>query len=77
MNQNIVGHRVKTARLKNNPILTQEDLVARLQAEGLEYMDQSKISKIEGGNRTVYDYEVIIIAKCLKVSVTWLLGIET
>jgi transcriptional regulator with XRE-family HTH domain len=76
MDQNIVGHRIKIARKMSNPSLTQEDLVARLQAGGLDYMDQAKISRIESGSRPVYDYEIVVIAKCLRVSVNWLLEIE-
>ncbi len=37
-------------------------------------VDQSIISKIEGGQRPVYDYEIGILAKALKVSTEWLLG---
>lgn len=75
--QNVVGRRVRTARQKMRPSLTQEELVARLQAEGLEYIDQAKVSRIESGERPVYDYEVVALAKCLRVSVNWLLGTES
>jgi HTH-type transcriptional regulator, cell division transcriptional repressor len=71
---NIVGDRVREARLNAKPPITQEDLVARLQVQGLEYMDQAKISRIESGTRPVYDYEVVQIARALNVSVNWLLS---
>lgn len=45
---NIVGPRIQEIRLKTKPPMTQENLVARLQVLGLGYMDQSKISRIEG-----------------------------
>ena len=70
---NIVGDRVRDTRLRTKPLITQEDLVARLQVLGLEYMDQAKISRIEGGTRPVYDYEIVPLAKALGVSMHWLL----
>ena len=71
---NIIGDRVREARLKAKPSITQEDLVDRLQVQGLEYMDQAKISRIESGTRPVYDYEVVQLARALGVSVNWLLS---
>jgi len=71
---NIVGNRVREARLKAKPPITQEELVARLQVRGLDYMDQAKISRIENGTRPVHDYEVIALADVLGVSVSWLLN---
>jgi transcriptional regulator with XRE-family HTH domain len=71
--RNIVGERVRQARKRAKPPVTQLDLVARLQVLGMK-IDQSGLSKIEGGNRPVFDYEVIALAKALKVEVGWLLG---
>lgn len=71
---NIVGDRVREARLRAKPSITQEDLMARLQVLGLEYMDQAKVSRIESGGRPVYDYEIFPLAKALGVSMTWLLS---
>lgn len=70
---NIVGNRVRDVRLKSKPLITQEDLVARLQVLGLEYIDQAKISRIESGTRPVYDYEIVPLAKALNGSALWLL----
>ena len=61
--------------MKAKPVITQRDLAARLEILGLN-IDQIKISKIEQGIRPVYDYEVAKIAKALKVSAGWLLGVE-
>jgi transcriptional regulator with XRE-family HTH domain len=72
--ENIVGERVRTARLRAKPPVSQEDLAARLQVQGLAYMDQAKISRIESCSRPVYDYEVVALAKALAISVGWLLG---
>ncbi|MBM3862136.1 MAG: helix-turn-helix transcriptional regulator [Verrucomicrobia bacterium] len=70
---NIVGERVKEARLKRKPPLTQDDLSGRLSAVGVA-IDRAGISKIEIGIRYVLDFEVKALAKVLGVSVDWLLG---
>jgi len=70
--KNIVGKRVREARKQAKPPTTQKDLVARLQVLGLK-VDQSTISKIEQGIRPVSDFEVVALAKALKVSAAWLL----
>ena len=72
--KNIVGTRIRKARLDAKPAITQSDLVARLQLEGLKDIDQPIISRIEKGERLVTDYEIKAIAKALKVSVGWLLN---
>ena len=70
--KNIIGRRVKQARISGKPPVTQIDLVARLQVLGMK-IDQSGVSKIETGRRPVLDYEVVTLADALKVSVEWLL----
>jgi len=70
--KNIIGKRVKEARQKSNPPLTQQDLSARLGVLGFS-IDRVSISKIEAGDRFVADYEVVAIAKALNVSLEWLL----
>lgn len=72
MQRNVVGKRVREVRKQAKPPITQKDLVARLQILGLK-VDQSTISKIEQGTRPVSDFEVVVLAKALKVSVAWLL----
>ena len=71
--KNIVGPRVRQARKAAKPPITQLDLIARLQVEGLN-IDQSGLSKIESGHRPVTDKELVALAKSLKVSIEWLLG---
>ena len=68
--KNIIGKRLKSFRKENK--ITQEDLSARLQTRGLT-LDRTAISKIERGERLVPDYEVVIIADALNVSISWLL----
>jgi transcriptional regulator with XRE-family HTH domain len=72
--KNIVGTRIRKARLDAKPPITQSDLVARLQLEGLKDIDQPIVSRIEKGERLVTDYEIKAIAKALKVTVGWLLN---
>ena len=74
--RNIVGSRVRRARKASKPPITQIELVARLQLQDLA-IDQSALSKIEGGIRPVSDKEVVGLAKALDVSAAWLLGEET
>ena len=73
MGRNIVGSRVSRARKAVKPLITQADLVARLQLLGI-MIDQPTLSKIESERRPVTDIEVVALAKALKVSVAWLLG---
>ena len=61
------------ARERAKPVITQADLAARLQVEGLR-LERVTISKIETGYREVTDVEAMAIAKALGVSVTWLMG---
>jgi transcriptional regulator with XRE-family HTH domain len=70
---NIVGERVKQARLKHKPSLTQDELSGRLSRLGV-YIDRAGIAKIETGIRRVLDYEIKALAEVLGVSVVWLLG---
>jgi transcriptional regulator with XRE-family HTH domain len=70
--KNIIGTRIRKARVDSNPLVTQTDLVARLQLDGIKDIDQPIISRIEKGERLVTDYELKAIAKALKVPVSWL-----
>jgi len=71
--RNIIGERVRLAREKTKPLITQGDLAARLQIAGLR-LERVTISKIETGYREVTDVETVAIAKALGVTVSWLLG---
>lgn len=73
--KNIVGARVRQARKANKPMITQNDLVARLQLQDMN-IDQSALSKLENGQRPVSDIEVLALARALKVSPAWLLDTE-
>ncbi len=71
--RNIVGKRIREARLKSKQAISQDDLSGRLAAQGI-FLDQTAISRIEKQARYVMDYEVAAIAKCLRVPVSWLYG---
>ena len=71
--RNIIGAKVKLARIKNK--ITQEQLAARLELNDVQ-IDRIAISRIESGNRFVADYEVVEIAKALNISVEFLLSAE-
>lgn len=69
--RNIVGKRVREARLRAVPPVSQEDLAGRVAGLGVS-LDRSAISRIEAAERYVMDYEAAALAKALKVSVAWL-----
>ena len=71
--KNIVGERVRLARLAMKPRVSQDDLSGKLARAGIQ-ITQTSISKIENRTRYVIDYEAAAIAKALKVSVAWLYG---
>jgi transcriptional regulator with XRE-family HTH domain len=71
--RNIIGGRVRQARLKCKPAVSQDDLAGKLAARGI-LLDRTAISRIENQSRYVMDYEAAAIARALKVSVAWLFG---
>ncbi|SCG81803.1 transcriptional regulator [Proteiniborus sp. DW1] len=73
--KNLIGNRVRQARHRVKPKVTQIDLLARLAVRGIE-LDKTTISKIEAKTRPVTDIELVAIADALGVSVLWLLGME-
>ena len=70
--KNICGEKVKQARKKQG--LSQENLAARLQVEGIN-IERDSVSRIEIGTRFVADYELAALCKVLIVSPEYLLGI--
>lgn len=73
--QNLIGERVKEARTKAQPPLTQEELSKKLSKQGVS-IDRAGVAKIETGIRGVLDFELVALAKVLNVKVTWLLGVK-
>lgn len=73
--RNIVSGRLRQARLAFDPPLTQDDLSGRLAVKGL-LLDRVAITKIESGQRCVFDFELPMLAEVLEIDVRWLLGID-
>lgn len=71
--KNVIGSRVRIARRRLHPPVSQEDLSGRLAAKGIT-INRSGVSKIENGERYLMDYEIIALSKSLKTSVAWLFG---
>jgi hypothetical protein len=73
--RNIVGRRVKEARLRFDPPLTQDRLSGKLARKGI-HLDRVALAKIENGIRCAFDFEVKALAAVLRVDANWLLGID-
>jgi HTH-type transcriptional regulator, cell division transcriptional repressor len=71
--RNLIGKRIREARRKSKPPVSQEDLAARLAVRGV-YFDRSAISRMEAQKRFVRDYEIAAIADSLNVRIEWLFG---
>lgn len=67
---NLCGKNIRHLREKKG--LSQEQLAARMQVAGLP-LQQKAISRIETGERIVTDFELVLFAKVLQVSVETLL----
>lgn len=63
---NTVGPRVRQIREQQK--LTQEQFVARCNVQGWD-ITRATLAKIESRVRRVTDFEVLMLAKCLKVEV--------
>lgn len=72
--KNLVGERVRQARLAHQPPLHQADLAAALaEALGRPKFDRATVARVEAGDRIVSDVELVALAKALDVNVSWLL----
>ena len=71
--KNISGERIRMARVIKH--LSQSDLAARMQLKGV-ILERNAVSRIETRERFVTDYELMVFAEVLDVSVEWLLGKE-
>jgi transcriptional regulator with XRE-family HTH domain len=63
--RNCIGPRVRELRMSKS--LTQEQLSARLQLAGLHTLDRIGVAKIESQLRSVFDFELAVIAAELGV----------
>lgn len=69
--KNISGDRIHQARTAMR--LSQSELAARMQVNGVA-IEREAISKIETRDRFVTDYELMMFAKVLGVSMDWLVA---
>ena len=76
LSRNIIGNRVKEARHRFDPRLTQDQLSGRLAGAGVQ-LDRVALAKVEGGLRAAFDFEVKGLAAVLNVDANWLLGIDS
>ena len=71
--RNVIAHQVRRARLALD--VTQDELSGRL-ANRQVFLDRVAITKMENGQRCVFDFELKGLAEALKVDVRWLLGMQ-
>ena len=71
--KNVSGEKIR--QMRNIKRMSQSDLAAKMQVEGV-MLERDSISRIEGGERFVADYELRVFAKVLGVDVKWLLNAE-
>ena len=72
-NRNIVG--AKITHLRKSKHIKQCELAAELQRLGMD-IGESSLSRLEGQQRLVQDFEIPILARALGVSIQWLLEEE-
>lgn len=71
--KNISGDRIHQMRTTKR--ISQAELAARMQVKGV-IIEREAISKIETGDRFVTDYELMVFAEVLGVTMDWLTGKE-
>lgn len=69
--RNAIGPAVRRLRIERE--LTQDQLAARLALAGLDSADRVWVAKVEAQIRSVFDYELAVIATVLGVTVDELL----
>ncbi len=70
--KNVCGKVIHKVRIESKRPISQDDLSGKLAGMGIT-IDQGAISRIESQTRYLMDYELIAIAKALKVEVIDLL----
>lgn len=69
--KNLTGYNIK--RIRTQQRVSQTELAQMLRDEGIS-IERDSISRMEAGRRVVLDYELITIAKVLKVSIQELIN---
>ena len=73
---NVVGQRLREARLAQHPPCSLEELSSLLDQQASLQLSTGTFSKIERGLRSVYDYEIVAFCQVLKIQPTWLLSFD-
>lgn len=73
--RNLVGNRVREARLALKPSATQTQISERLREHGVN-LTFSSIGKIEQGLSAVTDKQLLAFSKVLEMPVLWLMGLD-
>ncbi|WP_407571649.1 hypothetical protein [Deinococcus altitudinis] len=73
---NVVGQRLREARLAQNPPCSLDELSSLLDQQLSLQLSIGTLSKIERGLRSVYDFEVNAFCQVLKIRPDWLLGFD-
>lgn len=71
--KNIIG--AKIAAIRKARHIKQKEFLARLQTLGMD-ISATSLSRLEGEHRLVQDFEVVILAKALDITVEELLGTD-
>ncbi|GGN48251.1 hypothetical protein GCM10010842_40480 [Deinococcus daejeonensis] len=74
--KNLTGPQLRQARLERQPQWSLEELSQALLRTANIELSESALSKIENGQRSVYDYELQAFAMTLDVSLDWLVNGE-
>lgn len=74
--KNVIGARVKAARLNADPPLSMTALSRRILLDQNVDISSNAIAKVELGTRYANDFEVLAFARALGVRGDWLLGLE-
>ncbi|MCL2637237.1 MAG: helix-turn-helix transcriptional regulator [Oscillospiraceae bacterium] len=72
--KNIVGAKVVAIRQERN--IKQKDFLAQLQVLGMD-ISATSLSRLEGQYRLVQDFEVVVLAKALNITINELLGADS
>lgn len=73
MLSNVVGDRVRQARLQRNLSLQQLHQLI-LEQSGMN-LSQPTLTRIERRERSLFDFELIALIKALEIDARWLLGL--
>ncbi|MCL2698663.1 MAG: helix-turn-helix domain-containing protein [Oscillospiraceae bacterium] len=68
--KNIIGSKVAAIRKERG--IKQKDFLAQLQVQGLD-ISATGLSRLEGQYRLVHDYEIVALARVLKITADELL----